>query len=58
MRVVNNTRVPKRGRKPIRRPKRLTAAEMDRQDLIAARRAMKEPGPNIPWEQVKADLGL
>jgi prevent-host-death family protein len=29
----------------------------DRMDLEAARKALKEPG-TIPWEKVKADLGL
>jgi prevent-host-death family protein len=29
----------------------------DRMDLEAAREALKEPG-TIPWEKVKADLGL
>ena len=29
----------------------------DRLDLEAAREALKEPG-SIPWEEVKADLGL
>lgn len=27
-------------------------------DIQAAREARAEEGPNIPWEQVKADLGL
>ena len=30
----------------------------DHIDLAAARKAMKEAGPNIPWEKVKKDLGL
>jgi Protein of unknown function (DUF3018) len=30
----------------------------DKEDLAAVRKAMKEPGPNIPWEKVKKDLGL
>ncbi|MBI5481084.1 MAG: type II toxin-antitoxin system prevent-host-death family antitoxin [Deltaproteobacteria bacterium] len=30
----------------------------DRLDLEAAREALREPGPNIPWEKVKRDLGL
>lgn len=30
----------------------------DRLDLAAARKAMKEGGPSIPWEKVKKDLGL
>ena len=29
----------------------------DRIDLVAARKALKEPG-RIPWERVKKDLGL
>jgi prevent-host-death family protein len=27
-------------------------------DIRLARKAMKEKGPNIPWEKVKKDLGL
>jgi len=27
-------------------------------DIAAAEEAMREPGPNIPWEKVKKDLGL
>lgn len=27
-------------------------------DIAAAEDAMREPGPNIPWEKVKKDLGL
>jgi len=30
----------------------------DKEDLAAVRKALKEPGPNIPWEKVKKDLGL
>ncbi len=30
----------------------------DEADIRAAREALAEPGPNIPWEKVKADLGL
>ena len=30
----------------------------DEADLRAAREALAEPGPNVPWEKVKADLGL
>ena len=29
----------------------------DRMDLEAAREALKEPG-TVPWEKIKADLGL
>ena len=36
----------------------LTALERleDEQDLKAARKALAEPGPRIPWEQVKAKM--
>jgi hypothetical protein len=27
-------------------------------DLQAAREALAEPGDNIPWKQIKAELGL
>jgi prevent-host-death family protein len=40
---------------------RLIEAEEDAEDLIAADEAMAEimaGSPSIPWEQVKADLGL
>ena len=30
----------------------------DAEDIDAATAAIEEPGDNIPWEQVKADLGL
>ena len=30
----------------------------DEHDLTEARKALAEPGPNIPFEQVKAKLGL
>lgn len=30
----------------------------DRLDLAAARKAMKEGGPSIPWEKAKKDFGL
>ena len=33
-------------------------AEEDRLDIEAAQRALAEPGPNIPWEQVKKEMGL
>jgi hypothetical protein len=29
----------------------------DAEDVAAFDAAMQEEGPNIPWEQVKADLG-
>ncbi len=30
----------------------------DETDIRLARKAMKEKGPNIPWEKVRKDLGL
>ena len=36
--------------------KLMTALE-DAEDIAAFDAAMTEEGPNIPWEQVKADLG-
>jgi PHD/YefM family antitoxin component YafN of YafNO toxin-antitoxin module len=36
---------------------RLTAALEDAQDAAAFDAAMAEEGRNLPWEQVKADLG-
>lgn len=30
----------------------------DREDIAAYDAAMNEEGPNIPWDEVKADLGL
>lgn len=36
----------------------LLAQLEDRIDLAASRRAMKEGGPNIPWEEAKKDFGL
>jgi prevent-host-death family protein len=30
----------------------------DETDIRLARKALKEKGPNIPWEKVKKDLGL
>jgi hypothetical protein len=42
--------------------RRLSRKELERLedeiDLKAARKAMKEGGPTIPWEQVKKELGL
>lgn len=37
---------------------KLMAALEDAEDVAAFDAAMNEEGPNIPWEQVKADLGL
>lgn len=37
---------------------RLREEEEDRLDNAAADAARAEPGESIPWEQVKADLGL
>jgi len=36
---------------------RAVAALEDAEDIAAFDSAMAEEGPNIPWEQVKADLG-
>lgn len=36
---------------------RLMSAAEEIEDLAAFDAAMAEEGPNIPWEQVKADLG-
>ncbi len=39
------------------RYEQLMAALEDAEDVAAFDAAMAEEGPNIPWEQVKADLG-
>lgn len=39
------------------RYEKLMAALEDAEDVAAFDAAMHEDGPNIPWEQVKADLG-
>lgn len=39
------------------RYERLIAALEDAEDVAAFDAAMHEEGPNIPWEQAKADLG-
>jgi len=36
----------------------IIAEREDRLDSEAAREALAEPGENIPWEQVKRELGL
>lgn len=36
---------------------KLVSALEDAEDLTAFDAAMTEEGPNIPWDQVKADLG-
>ncbi|MFT3861958.1 type II toxin-antitoxin system Phd/YefM family antitoxin [Micropruina sp.] len=36
---------------------RLKSAAEEAEDVAAFDAAMAEEGPNIPWEQVKADLG-
>ncbi len=41
---------------PERYEQLMTALE-DSEDVAAFDAAMAEEGPNIPWEQVKADLG-
>jgi antitoxin Phd len=35
----------------------LLAASEDAEDVVAFDAAMAEEGANVPWEQVKADLG-
>lgn len=40
------------------RYEQLLAALEDSEDIAAFDEAMAEEGPNIPWGQVKADLGL
>lgn len=42
---------------PVEDVEALEALE-DRIDLREAKKAMAEPGDNIPWEQIKKDLGL
>lgn len=37
---------------------RLLEEAEDRIDQEEAARALAEPGPSIPWEQVKSELGL
>lgn len=37
---------------------RAVEALEDAEDIAAARAALAEDGPSIPWEVVKADLGL
>ena len=37
---------------------RFVAAEEELEDLRAVEESMKDPGPNIPWEKVKKELGL
>jgi PHD/YefM family antitoxin component YafN of YafNO toxin-antitoxin module len=39
------------------RYERLVAALEEAEDIDAFDEAMAEAGPNVPWEQVKADLG-
>ena len=39
------------------RYEKLMAALEDAEDVAAFDAAMEEEGPNIPWEQAKADLG-
>ena len=37
---------------------RFIAAAEELDDLRAIEESMQDPGPNIPWEQVKKDLGF
>ena len=39
------------------RYERMLAALEDAEDIAAVDDAMAEEGPNVPWAQVKADLG-
>ncbi len=39
------------------RYERLMTALEDAEDIQAFDEAMKEEGPNVPWDQVKSDLG-
>lgn len=41
----------------LERYEQLMAAEEDAEDVVAFDAAMNEEGSNIPWAQVKADLG-
>ena len=42
--------------------KKYSAAEIERLedelDIAEAAKAMAEPGPNIPWDHIKKELGL
>jgi hypothetical protein len=47
--------------KPAKRAKPARTARLTHQDhgdIAEARRRLAEPGPNIPWKQVKSELGL
>ena len=37
---------------------RFVEAEEELEDIKAIEESMKDPGPNIPWEKVKKELGL
>jgi prevent-host-death family protein len=37
---------------------RFVEAEEELEDIKAIEASMKDPGPNIPWEKVKKELGL
>lgn len=67
--AISNATKSKRSRAAVRRRelerivgpmvRRLVAQEIeDRIDVAAARAALDEPGESIPWEVVKARLGL
>ena len=58
MKRLNISKRPKRPQSAARKRKRLTEAELDRLDLIAARKALAEPGPNISLEDLKKELGM
>lgn len=40
------------------RPRRTKRADQEAGDIAEVERRRKDPRPNIPWEQVKRDLGL
>ncbi|MBM3840610.1 MAG: hypothetical protein FJ398_22145 [Verrucomicrobia bacterium] len=41
-----------------RRAEEIREASEDRQDLEDAKVSLAEPGENIPWEQIKTEMGL
>jgi prevent-host-death family protein len=55
--IVHRRKKPVAAIVPIEDLKWLERLE-DEIDLAAARKAMKEPGPRIPWEQIKKELKL
>src|SRR3954452_7918401 len=41
-----------------RRTRTARLSKQDRGDIAESLRRLAEPGPNIPWEQIKAERGL